>query len=122
MNEHGSSGHCAMNVMNQPTFESALALHCHAVGIPIYRNWSFQGSTDVLPSIEGGGLVVNLARVPSKKESGAFPIFAADLRVRAQWLLGADGANSMVRQSMNVDMINKGFECDWLVVDTVSGM
>jgi 2-polyprenyl-6-methoxyphenol hydroxylase-like FAD-dependent oxidoreductase len=33
------------------------------------------------------------------------------------WLIGADGANSVVRKLAGIDSVDTGFEADWLVVD-----
>lgn len=35
----------------------------------------------------------------------------------AKFLLGVDGANSIVRESLNIKRIDLGFEADWLVLD-----
>ena len=40
-------------------------------------------------------------------------------QIRAQYVVGCDGANSFVRQRMGVSMIDRGFFFDWLVVDTI---
>ena len=37
--------------------------------------------------------------------------------IAGQWLIGADGANSTVRRLMGGNMVDLGFEADWLVVD-----
>lgn len=42
-------------------------------------------------------------------------------QVRAKYLLGADGANSEIRQSVGLSWKDLGFFYDWLVVDVIPG-
>jgi 3-(3-hydroxy-phenyl)propionate hydroxylase len=38
--------------------------------------------------------------------------------VRGRWLIGADGASSTIRQLLDIDFVDQGFDQPWLVVDT----
>ena len=38
-------------------------------------------------------------------------------RLRAGWLVAADGANSLIRELLDIESVDSGFEADWLVVD-----
>lgn len=41
------------------------------------------------------------------------------MRVQAHYVVGCDGANSIVRQKMQVDNVDLGFSSDWLVTDVI---
>jgi 2-polyprenyl-6-methoxyphenol hydroxylase-like FAD-dependent oxidoreductase len=41
----------------------------------------------------------------------------AAVALRGTWLIGADGANSVIRQAMGATLVDLGFAADWLVVD-----
>ncbi|WP_321911912.1 bifunctional 3-(3-hydroxy-phenyl)propionate/3-hydroxycinnamic acid hydroxylase MhpA [Burkholderia cepacia] len=50
-------------------------------------------------------------------ESGTWIATGETQTVRARFVIGADGANSFVRKSLNIAFEDLGFEEDWLVVD-----
>jgi 2-polyprenyl-6-methoxyphenol hydroxylase-like FAD-dependent oxidoreductase len=53
-------------------------------------------------------------------EAGVTVSFADGQKLRASWLIAADGANSVIRESIgieSIESIDSGFEADWLVVD-----
>lgn len=97
------SGGQEVNFVHQPSFERALDeeakrtdgidlhLHSEAVGLS-------QDEDSVTVTIRDG-------------KTGETRDFSA------KYLLGIDGANSFVRESLGITRSDKGFEADWLVVD-----
>ncbi|MDJ1016819.1 MAG: bifunctional 3-(3-hydroxy-phenyl)propionate/3-hydroxycinnamic acid hydroxylase [Paracoccaceae bacterium] len=41
------------------------------------------------------------------------------LTIKAQYLVGADGANSFVRESLGLGLVDRGYFFDWLILDMV---
>lgn len=44
---------------------------------------------------------------------------AEHVSIRAQYMIGSDGARSTVRRLLGIGMTDLGFEFDWLIVDTI---
>ncbi|MGT2493878.1 FAD-dependent monooxygenase [Cupriavidus basilensis] len=44
---------------------------------------------------------------------------SADFQVRAKYLVGTDGANSLVRRTLGLDFEGRTFQQDWLIVDAL---
>jgi 3-(3-hydroxy-phenyl)propionate hydroxylase len=40
-------------------------------------------------------------------------------QIRAKYLVGADGANSFVREALGIDSVDKGYFFDWLILDMI---
>ncbi len=103
-NRVAESGWANTNGFYQPDLEAALEdLAVATPGVDVHRGWTFQGLAQ-----DEGGVCVRV--VPTERPAEA-------ARLRARWLIGADGANSAVRAALGIEEGDSGFEADWLVVD-----
>ncbi|MCU1687952.1 MAG: hypothetical protein JWQ81_8691 [Amycolatopsis sp.] len=91
-------------VMHQPTFESAL--RAHAKTLP---SLTVRYGHQVERILDKGDRV----QIFSGGEAGGPD------PITAQWVVGCDGANSFVRDSMGVAVTDLQFEHDWLLCDVV---
>ena len=55
----------------------------------------------------------------AQDEVGVTVVLADQREVQASYVVGADGANSFVRDSLGISMADLGFKEDWLVVDLI---
>jgi 3-(3-hydroxy-phenyl)propionate hydroxylase len=110
----------ANNFFYQPLLETALA-----DGLALYPNVSVQRGRE-LTRFAQDGAGVDVFHVESRgagyqraaPQAGANPAPAAgEVRVRARWLVGADGGRSAVRAQLGIGMTGKNFPNPWLVVD-----
>lgn len=104
------SGWPEMQCFDQPVLEKLLdeCVRAHP-RICLERGHSV---TALHQSAEGVDIMVAVAGTEGTVEpEGASP------GLRAAWVIGCDGANSCVRQAMNVAVTDLGFTWDWLVVD-----
>ncbi|WP_433678300.1 bifunctional 3-(3-hydroxy-phenyl)propionate/3-hydroxycinnamic acid hydroxylase [Nocardia sp. CA-119907] len=96
----GESGWPTANFFSQPELERVLAKAAEAIS-----------SVTVRRGVE----VTGLAEQPDHVELTT----GDDAQFAARWVIGADGANSLVRRHMPTETTDLGFFFDWLIVDTV---
>lgn len=98
-------------LFNQPSLEAALDRKAKSLpSVQIHQGWEATALTQ-----DSGGCDMVLNRVI--REDGKFTLGEEQQSVRARYVIGADGANSFVRQSLGIDWQDLGFQEDWLVVD-----
>jgi 2-polyprenyl-6-methoxyphenol hydroxylase-like FAD-dependent oxidoreductase len=96
----------------QPELEAAIHRHaCVPSGITVERGWVAEGLED-----SGDHVELTLHRV-SEEDTGQLAKTGEYRTVRARWLVGADGANSFVREASAISRRDLGFQERWLVVD-----
>jgi 2-polyprenyl-6-methoxyphenol hydroxylase-like FAD-dependent oxidoreductase len=96
----------------QPELERTIDRHaCLAAGVTVERGWVAEGVSDAADGVE-----LELRRV-DEAESGRLALTGDTRTVSARWLVGADGANSFVRETVGIPRRDLGFQERWLVVD-----
>ncbi|RUT42325.1 bifunctional 3-(3-hydroxy-phenyl)propionate/3-hydroxycinnamic acid hydroxylase [Pseudomonas sp. PAMC 29040] len=98
-------------LFNQPSLEAALDRKAKSLGnVQIHQGWE---ATALTQDASGCDMVLN--RII--RQDGKFTLNDEQQSVRARYVIGADGANSFVRQSSGIEWQDLGFQEDWLVVD-----
>ncbi|MCU1758438.1 bifunctional 3-(3-hydroxy-phenyl)propionate/3-hydroxycinnamic acid hydroxylase [Pseudomonas sp. 14P_8.1_Bac3] len=98
-------------LFNQPSLEAALDRKAKSIGtVQVHQGWE---ATALKQDAKGCDMVLN--RVI--RQDGKFSLGEEQQSVRARYVIGADGANSFVRQSLGIEWQDLGFQEDWLVVD-----
>ncbi len=98
-------------LFNQPSLEAALDRKAKSISnVEVHQGWEATALKQ-----DANGCDMLLTRVIRK--DGKFTLGEEQQRVRARYVIGADGANSFVRQSLGIEWQDLGFEEDWLVVD-----
>jgi 2-polyprenyl-6-methoxyphenol hydroxylase-like FAD-dependent oxidoreductase len=104
---HGASGWPESSMFNQPALEALLAERLGALpSVEVRRGIEVVGLAD-----PGAGAPVALAC----RTSGE----ATEHTVTARYVVGCDGANSIVRTLVDAPVRDLGFFYDWLIVDVV---
>ena len=96
----------------QPELERALDRHaCAHEGVSLHRGWVAERLVD-----EPDGAMLTVRR-GGELEPGVMVPTPETRTIRARWVVGADGANSFVRQAAGIGRRDLGFQERWLVVD-----
>ena len=96
----------------QPELERAMeADACWPAGVTVARGWAAEG----LVQFDDRG-ELTLRRV-TEEEPGRLALTGETRTVSARWVVGADGANSFVREASGITRRDLGFRERWLVVD-----
>ncbi|KAF1049551.1 bifunctional 3-(3-hydroxy-phenyl)propionate/3-hydroxycinnamic acid hydroxylase MhpA [Xylophilus sp.] len=95
---------------NQPDLEVRLTgIAATLPGVTQLRGWE-----GVEPAQDAQGVTLELRRNP--QEAGAT---GATRTVRARFVVGADGANSFVRERLGIANEDRGYFFDWLILDMI---
>jgi 2-polyprenyl-6-methoxyphenol hydroxylase-like FAD-dependent oxidoreductase len=107
----GPSGWPISNMFAQPDLERVIDRHVkRQPTVTVHQGWS---ATSLTQDAEGVEIDIERGEV----RDGAWSASGEQRRVRARWVVGADGANSFVRSALGIEMHDLGFAFDWLVVD-----
>ena len=108
----GPSGWYATYWFNQPQLEARLmSILTKLKNVKVMRGWEalkiFNGPNNVK---------LDLQQTPE-----LFGRNGEKIKIKAKYLVGADGANSHVRDALGVSMVDKGYFFDWLILDIIPG-
>jgi 2-polyprenyl-6-methoxyphenol hydroxylase-like FAD-dependent oxidoreductase len=96
----------------QPGLERSIDRYaCAPAGVTVERGWAAEGLVQSAERVE-----LTLRRV-TEEEPVRVGLTGETRAVSARWLVGADGANSFVRETSGITRRDLGFEERWLVVD-----
>jgi 2-polyprenyl-6-methoxyphenol hydroxylase-like FAD-dependent oxidoreductase/catechol 2,3-dioxygenase-like lactoylglutathione lyase family enzyme len=112
--EQSVSGWPSSTMFSQPQLEAILDARVRALPtVTVYQGWAVE---QVAQTQDAVGLQVRQQVVAS---SGELLPTEDRLSVRGRYVIGADGANSFLRQHMRTSLTDLGFLFDWLVVDII---
>ena len=110
----GLSGWPESTMFAQPALEAVLATRAASLPtITVQRGWEAFLAEQFADSV---ALTIRKKSVVSEDT----PVPGAETQtIQARYLIGADGANSFVRQQMDTSVTDLGFLFDWLVIDVI---
>jgi len=105
-----SSGWRVTYWFNQPELETRLlAIAATIPSIELIRGWE-------AVSLQQDKTGISLELQETAEITGAD---GQQQRLRASYVVGCDGANSFVREQLNIKVIDKGYFFDWLILDMI---
>jgi 2-polyprenyl-6-methoxyphenol hydroxylase-like FAD-dependent oxidoreductase/catechol 2,3-dioxygenase-like lactoylglutathione lyase family enzyme len=109
--EQGVSGWPSSTMFSQPQLEAILDSSVKALPtVIVYQGWAVEHVEQTRDAVHVQ------ARKHSIASSGELVPAEDRLAVRGRYVIGADGANSLLRQHMRTSLTDLGFLFDWLVV------
>lgn len=102
-----ANGYPQANMFDQPEFEGLLRAN-----LKHYPHAALRGDSEVTDVVQVGTERAEVAVVDR--------VTGRQHRVQARYVLGCDGANSVVRAAIGASMRDMGFEQRWLVVDVTT--
>jgi 2-polyprenyl-6-methoxyphenol hydroxylase-like FAD-dependent oxidoreductase len=109
----GPSGWPAATMFSQPQLEEILDRTAKAVpSVDVHQGWEVAALADT-------GADVRLSVHQGGGEEGRWAARGPERELRARYVIGCDGANSLVRASMDTGVEDLGFAFDWLIADTI---
>jgi resorcinol 4-hydroxylase (NADPH) len=112
--EQGVSGWQSNTMFSQPELEAILDSSVRSLPtVTVYQGWAVEHVEQTQDAVQ---LQVRKQTVTS---SGELEPGQEHLSVRSRYVIGADGANSLLRQHMRTSLTDLGFLFDWLVVDII---
>ncbi|HXB16243.1 MAG TPA: bifunctional 3-(3-hydroxy-phenyl)propionate/3-hydroxycinnamic acid hydroxylase [Solirubrobacteraceae bacterium] len=111
--EPGPSGWAGATMFSQPQLEELLDGTAKSVpSVEVHQGWEVRDVRDT------GDCVLLTVREGSAVD-GQWIEGVAEREARARYVIGCDGANSIVRARMGTPVEDLGFAFDWLIADTV---
>jgi flavoprotein hydroxylase len=111
--EPGRSGWPAATMFTQPALERLLDRTAKGLAtVEVHQGFEVADIADT-------GSEVRLAVRRGTERDGRFEPGGEEIEVSARYVIGCDGANSVVRARMGTPVEDLGFAYDWLIADTI---
>jgi 2-polyprenyl-6-methoxyphenol hydroxylase-like FAD-dependent oxidoreductase len=113
----GPSGWPGATMFTQPQLEALLDATAKAVPcVEVHQGWE---ATVVRDAGEEVSVSVRQGGAEGAAQGGEWSASGEERVVTAEYLIGCDGANSLVRGQMGTPVEDLGFAFDWLIADTI---